>query len=237
MTRFRQTLIAAAILLPGAALAADPKFQAPEGCTVYATVQQRTCQIRHLYRCDGDAPGDQWSVLIDGDGPFFASKIDAETRWLESLDLITGEVDRIDAETDAASFSDLLQTGRDDFAFTTVTDAGVVTQISGFDQLNGESVVIDGVRLERTVFELAAAAEDGSFLWKRTGNQFIHRDWRIFFSDTEDFENNFGDKVSTVDTPEEVAMTGDRGVLSMEPRDDCDVMTASYDPRQERALP
>lgn len=202
------------------------QFAAPKGCTVYATVQQRNCQISQLYRCEGDAPGTQWTASLDAQGPFFVSQIDAETRWIQSIDPIAGTSEEIGDETDPASFSKLLETGRDEFDFSTVSSTGEIKRFKGFDQLTGEKLTIGGVTLERTNFALSAFAEDGSFLWRRQGRQMIQRDWRIFFSDTEDFDNAAGDKVSTVDTPVAFAFPGDKGFLSIEPKYDCDTVTA-----------
>ncbi|MFN0115380.1 MAG: hypothetical protein ACKVPY_11955 [Paracoccaceae bacterium] len=209
------------------ALAADPLFKPPAGCTVYATAQHRSCQVSQHYRCTSDAPGDQWAIYGDGVGPHFASKIDAETRWVESISLETGETDRLGTDTDPASFSALIQSGRDDFDFTTLNSAGVEMRYKGYDQLTGEKVTIDGVVLERTRFELSAYEADGGWAWTRKGAQFIHRDWRIFFSDREEFSNAAGDTVNTLDTPVSFAFPGDAGFLSMKPDYDCDVVTAS----------
>jgi hypothetical protein len=234
MTRCRFALLAG-LALPASlavmaaadpALAADPLFKAPAGCTVYATVQLRGCQISHHYRCAGDAPGDQWVALLDGQGPHFLSKIDAETRWVESVDLETGETDRLGSESDPASFTVLTQSGRDDFDFTTVSDGGEERRFKGFDALTGEKVTIDGVVLERTRFSLTAYDATGAEAWSRNGNQFIQRDWRIFFSDSEEFRNAAGDAETVVDTPVTFAFPGDKGFLSMTPDYDCDVLTA-----------
>ena len=218
------TAMAAGAALP--AVAAGPLFKPPAGCTAYATAQLRSCQISHHYRCAGDAPRDQWVALLDGQGAHFLSKIDAETRWVESVDLDTGITDRIGQETDPASFSTLIQSGRDDFDFTTVSSEGEERRFKGFDQLTGEKVTIDGVVLERTRFELTAYDASGAEAWSRKGNQFIQRDWRIFFSDTEDFRNAAGDEVASVDTPVSFAFPGDKGFLSMTPDYDCDAVTA-----------
>jgi hypothetical protein len=221
------TVLAAFVAVP--ATAADKSaFAAPVGCSVFATVQTRNCQVLQLYRCAGEADGDQWMANLDGGGMFYTSRIDRETRWMESITTATGEIDRIgSAEADPASFSVLLQTGRDDFDFTTESTTGEVRRYVGFDQLTGESVTIDGVTLERTRFESTTYAADGSVIEKSAGGQFIHREWRRFFSDTEHFENAFGDKADVVDTPVEFAFTGDKGFLSQDPIYDCDVVTAS----------
>lgn len=218
-------LSAVGLLAAVPAVAAD-LFPLPKGCTAYATVQERNCQVSQHYRCSGDAAGDQWSAYMDGSGLYYLSRIDGETRWIESIDPIDGSSEKIGTETDSASFTTLLQSGRDDFDFTTVSSSGEERRYKGFDQITGEQVTIDGVALERTRFELSAFASDGSFLWRRQGKQLINREWRIFFSDAEDFDNAAGDKVNTVDTPVDFAFPGDKGFLSTEPKFDCDTVTA-----------
>jgi hypothetical protein len=210
-----------------AALAADKAFQLPEGCTAFATAQLRSCQVAHYYTCSDDEQGEQWGAYLDGQGAYYLSKIDYETRWTVSQDLITGEVEVLGEEAaDPASFTTLLQTGYDDFDFTTLTNGSELRRFVGWDELTGETVTIDGVTLERTRFDLSAYAADGSFLWRRTGAQFIHRDWRRFLSDVEDFENFAGDRVSSVSTPVDFAFPGDKDFLTVEPRYDCDVLSA-----------
>lgn len=231
MTAFaRPALIAA--LLAGAAFpaAAAGLYPVPQGCTAFATAQLRNCQVVQHYRCEADAPGDRWSVYLDSDGPFYASRIDAETRWVDSLDLTTGEREQIGSEVDPASFTTLLATGRDDFDFTTRSDNGEVRRYVGHDQLTGASATIDGVTLERTEFELTAYDGAGAELWRRTGNQFIHRGWRLFYADVEDFENVAGDRESVVSTPVTFAFPGETGFLTMDPQYDCEQMMTEFRP-------
>ena len=225
MNEMRIILTAGALALVSAlpGLAAS-KFAAPKGCTVYQTVQMRSCQVSHHYRCEGDAAGDQWSVYLDANGPYYMSRIDAETRWIESFDLTTGEKDGITGEIDPASFSTLIETGRDSYDFTTTSSSGEVRRYAGFDELTGETVTIDGVTLERTRFDLTAHGADGKMIWRRTGQQLVHRDWRIFFADRESFENSFGDKADLTDTPVTFAGPGDKGFLTGKPDYDCDAM-------------
>ncbi len=215
--------LGAAALLAAPALAGG-KFAAPAGCEVFATVQMRNCQVSQHYRCEHDSPGDQWAVYLDGEGPFYMSRIDAETRWIESYDLTTGDRDALMSEADPASFTTLITTGRDDYDFTTESSTGEVRRYTGFDQLTGEKVTIGGVVLERTKFDLTAWTQEGEMIWHRVGRQFIHRDWRLFWADTEEFENAFGDRETVIDTPVNFALPGDKGFLSAEPIYDCDMM-------------
>jgi hypothetical protein len=214
-------------------LAADERpFSPPTGCDVYATVQLRNCQIEQLYRCGQDAPGDQWDARLDGEGLYYISKIDSETRWVTNTNLETGEVRNIGpTESDPASFTDLLNTGRDTFDFETTSNTGDVRRYVGFDELTGEKTVIDGVPLERTYFESTTYFADGSVAWVSKGNQYIHREWRRFFADTEDFENYAGDRVQTAEPPVDFAFPGEKGFLSTKPIYDCDVLTAQLAPQ------
>ncbi len=215
--------LGAAVLLAAPALAGG-KFAPPAGCEAFATVQLRNCQVSQHYRCEHDTPGDQWAVYMDGDGPYYMSRIDAETRWIESYDLTTGERDELSSETDPASFTTLITTGRDDYDFTTESNTGEIRHYTGFDELTGETVTIDGVTLERTKFDLTARTPDGDLIWHRSGRQLIHRDWRLFWADREDFENGFGDRETVIDTPVDFALPGDKGFLASEPIYDCDMM-------------
>ena len=225
--------LAAALFAPGGAVAGG-NFAPPAGCEVYVTVQHRGCQVSNHYRCAGDAPGDQWATYFDSEGPYYLSKIDAETRWLESFDLVTGEGDRLGDQPDAASFSTLLSTGRDEYDFSTVetsgTAIGEVRVFRGFDALTGGRVVIDDIPLERTSFEIIAHDAAGQELWRRTGNQLISRDWRIFFADREEFVNSFGDRDSSLETPVRFDFPGDAGFLSDKPEFDCDMMMTEARP-------
>jgi hypothetical protein len=218
----RLVLTGVLALCPALPAHAGGKFAVPQGCEAYATVQMRSCQVSQHYRCQADAAGDQWAVYMDGQGPYYLSRIDRETRWLQSLDLTTGEEDRLAEETDPASFTTLITTGRDDYDFTTESAAGEVRRYTGYDELTGETVTIDGVTLERTRFDLTAWDAGGQMIWHRKGRQLVHREWRLFWADTEEFENSFGDRESLVDTPVQFAAPGEKGFLSADPVYDCD---------------
>lgn len=219
------TIIGAALtMIAGPASAADT-FAPPRGCTGYVTVQMQGCRVSNHYTCAGGRPGDQWDTYFDGHGPYFSSRIDAETQWLESIDFYPPETSTLlPGAADPASFSALIGTGRDDFDFSTITDQGEVQRFRGYDQLTGERVVVDGVVLEQTEFDLTASDAAGNMLWRRSGQQLIHRDWRIFFADTETFENAYGDVENTVSTPMEFVMPGEKGFFTTEPKYGCDAL-------------
>ena len=83
---------------------------------------------------------------------------------------------------------------------------------------------VDGIEMDQTEFDLQTFAADGSLLHRRSGNQMISREWRLFFSDTEHFENAFGDVEDTVSRPMTFAFPGDAGFLSSRPQFGCDQM-------------
>lgn len=72
------------LLLTTPALAGS--FTPPEGCTTFLTVQSRGCYVANYYRCEADTPGDQWRADFDQQGPFYLSRINSETQWVESYD-------------------------------------------------------------------------------------------------------------------------------------------------------
>ena len=217
------------VLTPWAAQAGG-KFVVPKDCTAYVTVQYSDCQVSTHYICEKDPKGDQWAVYAGQDGPVYMSRIDAETRWVESYDLTNGIGEKIGSEAQAASFTDLLKTGRDDYDFATKSSNGDQRRYAGYDKLTGTSVTIDGVTLDQTEFLLTTYAEDGSMINTRKGGQLISRDWRIFFPDQEDFETADGQKGTTIDRPMSFAKPGEAGFLAAAPLFGCNMSTAQITP-------
>ena len=212
------------LVLAGPAQAAGP-FTPPAGCEGFMTVQLKNCTVGNYFRCDADAPGDSWSTYFDGEGPYFTSKIDSETRWLQSYDHFADEWDYLDDNAaEHASFTALVETGRDDFDFTTTSEAGETRRYVGWDRLTGTSVRIDGVPLERTEFDVNAYDAEGNWLWRRTGRQLISREWRLFLADTETFENASGEVFESSDSPIEFALPGEKGFMATRPEYGCDMM-------------
>ena len=218
-------LIAATVLTVSQARAGS--FVPPSGCELKITVQNRGCTVGQHYICAADAPGDQHVVYFDKDGPSYHSKIDVETRWLESSDLTTGLTDRLlDQAADPASFSALLRTGRDDFDCWTESNSGERLRHIGEDQLTGEKVEIDGVPLELTRFRLKTFGADGQLLIESSGQQFINRDHGRFYGGVEHSEDWSGEVVDDDDSPVTFAFPGDAGFGATEPVFDCEMMMA-----------
>jgi len=204
------------------ALAAN--FAPPDGCRLEVTVQNRGCTVSQHYRCSGDAPGDQWVVYFTPEGATYQSRIDRETRWMESTDLRTGLVDTLeDGAKDDASFSGLLATGSDDFDFWTRSNSGERLHHVGRDELTGEKISIDGVELERTRFHLTTYSESGDVLIEREGQQFISRAQGRFYGGVETSSDWTGASENSNDSPVRFSFPGQPGFGSTKPEYDCDL--------------
>lgn len=215
-------LLSASLSFLAPAQAAAP-FVPPAGCRLEMTVQNRGCSVSQHYRCDADAPGDQWVTYLGENGPLHISRIDSETRWVESADPQTGLVDRLEMEgaRDHASLSTLLATGRDDFDFWTRSDSGERLHHVGRDELTGEAVDVGGVPLEKTRFELVTYDESGEVLMTRRGQQFVSRVHRRFYGGVETAEDWTGAVQETDDSPMSFAFPGQPGFASSTPQYDC----------------
>lgn len=208
--------------------AAAQTFAPPPGCTGFLTVQARGCKVSNHYRCAGDAPGDQWRVDFGTDGAYFVSRIDHETQWVLSVDLISGVEQRLDpSPADPASFSGLLRTGTDTFDFQLDHSDGRRTRVRGFDTLTGRKVVIDGIELEETSYEFRETdAASGEDLDAARGREFVHRDWRLFFAGPSEWRDGNGWQPFDR-SPVLFAQPGQPGFMSTEPKFDCDDQLAA----------
>lgn len=215
---------AAALLTLIALPAVAANFTPPQGCRLEVTVQNRGCTVSQHYRCSGDAPGDQWVTYFDAQGASFQSRIDRETRWMESTDLRSGLVDVLeDAAQDHASFRRLAETGQDDFDFWTRSNNGERLHHVGHDTLTGEKIQIDGVALEGTSFELTTYSESGDVLITRKGQQFISRAQGRFYGGVETSDDWTGARQETNDSPVSFAFPGQAGFGATTPEYDCDL--------------
>lgn len=232
MLRHAFPLLMAGCLCAAAPAIAGAVFVPPPGCTLGMTVQMHSCQVANVYSCAGDPEGDQWISFADGEGEFFLSHIDRETRWVESVSLYSGEVETLDAagSADNASFSALLSAGRDDYDFVTRSKSGLVQRFIGHDELTGETTTIDGVPLEYCGFEMRIEDDAGNLLGQRKGMQLISREKRLFFGATESHENAYGERSTSIDTPVSFAFPGEDGFAATRPEYDCDMMMTDLSP-------
>ena len=208
----------------GTAPALAAEWKPPQGCRLETTVQQRSCTVAQHFRCQGDAAGDQWVAYFTQEGLVSQSRIDAETRWMESTDLVSGITDRLDPDDarDHASLSTLLRDGADEFDFWTRSDTGERLRHIGRDELTG-TVEIDGERLDTTRFQLRTFAETGDLLIERNGSQFVSRDMGRFFGGVETSTDWSGETQETDDSPVRFIRRGEPGFGATTPDYDCDM--------------
>jgi hypothetical protein len=197
-------------------------FTPPEGCTLTMTVQSRQCRVSNHYTCAGDQPGDKWRADFDQEGIFFRSRIDNETQWIESYDIDPPVVQRLaPGATDAASFSELLADGQDDFAFDLTRDNGQNSSVSGYDRLTGKTVVIDGIALQQTEFTFQEVDPAGNLLRQANGNEYISADWRLFFAGPGETQLD-GAMVPIDGSPLQFIFPGEPGFAATQPLFECD---------------
>lgn len=208
-------------LAPLPAVAAN-QWTAPQGCEIFLTVQSKQCRASNHYRCDGDAPGDQWRADFDQDGLFFQSRINSEAEWVESYEMNpTVRQELQPGAMDPASFTDLVTRGRDDFIFGLSKETGEETDVRGYDQLTGKTWVIDGITLSETEFSYEETDASGMVLRKSRGREYIHPEWRLFFSGPSEWWDGTqwlpGDG-----SPLQFIFPGEPGFAATEPLFDCD---------------
>ena len=220
---FSAVLGLVASVMPVQAQNSASTFTPPAGCTAYLTTQNRGCTVSHNWICEADPEGHHWRLMADGDGPFYLSYTDSEFRWLRSWDLRSGgQSELIEPEDDPASMTELLETGADSMVFSLIREQdGAVQQrdYTGFDSLTGDRVVIDGHELEVTSFAYEYGTGEGAR--QTSGNQFVSREWRLFFGGIETVVLPSGETFEYDNSPAEFAEPGEPGFLTTQPIYDC----------------
>jgi hypothetical protein len=219
----RVFLLLACLTAPAAPALAGT-WSVPEGCEAFMTVQSKACRVSHYYKCSVDAPGDQWRVDMDQEGPFFYSRIDHEAQWVESYDPVKQVLDP--APADPASFSELLSSGIDTWDFTVSKADGSGNRAAGYDRLTGKSVLIDGITLSQTEVEFTEYDLSGNVTRRSRGTEYLHPDWRMFFAGPGETDLGNGQWLPIDGSPVEFIFPGDEGFLASQPKYDCDALTA-----------
>jgi hypothetical protein len=231
----KAALALALLLVPAPVLAGV--WVAPEGCEVFMTVQSKGCRVSQYYRCIADPHGDQWRADFDQEGVYFLSHIDGEGQWIESFDLNPTIRQTLDPNaSDPASFSELLSSGMDTFAFGLSREDGRMSSVSGFDRLTGNTVVIDDIPLSETAFDYTEVDPMGNILRRSRGNEYVHPEWRLFFSGPSEWDPGDGNYLPMDGSPVEFILPGEPGFLKTQPIYDCDaVMSFAPMPQKEHS--
>ncbi len=218
--RYALALICLAAPAPAVA---QSTFELPSGCAAFVTVQSTSCQVDHHFVCDGDPEGHQRRVSLDEEGLTYAGHIDNETQWLESFHILSGHAERLETSpAEPASLSDLIASGVDDYDFQTLSEEIGTTRYVGQDTLTGRQVVIDGITLDETTYDITAYNADGDEMWRSKGNEFINRNWRVFIAGTGVTTIN-GETFERDNRPVEFIFPGEPGFLSARPKHGCGV--------------
>ncbi len=216
-------LALALLLAPVPGLAGS--WTAPEGCEVFMTVQSKGCRVSQYYRCIADPHGDQWRADFDQEGVYFLSHIDGEGQWIESYNLNPTVRQTLDPNAqDPASFSELLSSGMDTFAFGLSREDGTQSDVAGFDRLTGKTTVIDGITLRQTEFDYTEVDPMGNVLRRSRGNEYAHPEWRLFFSGPSEWDPGDGNFLPMDGSPVEFVFPGEPGFLKTQPIYDCDAV-------------
>lgn len=206
-------------------------FEVPEGCTAFLTVQSRSCLISHYWRCDADPEGTHWRATLDQDGAFYLNYSDAEFRWLRAYNLRSGSQDiLIEPEEDPASITELLSTGRDTMVFSIREERpdGVFQRdYTGYDQVDGTTVEIDGRTLLVTEFAYQWQTEAGPR--STSGSQFVSEEMMLFFGGIETVTTPSGEVFEGNYSPVDFAGPGEEGFLSTDPQYDCEDIMSGLD--------
>ncbi len=202
-------------------------FTPPESCELFMTVQSRGCRVSNHFKCSGDTPGDQWRADFDQEGIFFQSRVNAEAEWVESMEFFPNTRQTLDeGAPDAASFGNLLSSGLDTFEFGLSKNTGERTRVNGFDRMTGRSVTIDGVTLQETEFEFSESDLDGNLLRQSRGKEYIHPDWRLFFSGPSEWNGGDGQFLPIDGSPLQFIFPGEPGFAATQPIFECDEVVA-----------
>lgn len=227
----RKIVLTLALGLSGLTAAHAGTYTPPQGCEGWMTVQSRACRVSNFYKCSGDPAGHQWRADFDQEGIYFQSRIDAEGQWVESVELPDMVRQTLDAgAADPASYSNLLRSGLDTFAFSLSKTDGSASRVRGQDALTGATVTIDGITLEQTRFDFTEADPMGSVLRRARGNEYVKRDWRVFFAGPGEADFGDGQWLPIDGSPMEFIFPGEPGYMATQPLFECDELMSMVTP-------
>jgi hypothetical protein len=200
-------------------------FAPPVGCEAFLTVQMTNCTTSVLWRCDAAPEGDIWDALFTEDGLQSVVNYDREYQWIDANYLWDGAREQmVQPADDPISLDTLLATGVDTFAFfldRTAPDEGQRRlRVIGADELTGEEVAIDGVRLLATRAEFHIMNPAGEAEYHSRGTQFVSPEMRVFFLDRDIVIEN-GEQTEYDSAPIDFILPGEPGFADTTPLFGC----------------
>lgn len=218
----RWILAGALAAMAATASAQQQTFTPPGGCEGFVTIQAKGCVVENFFTCEGDPDGYTRRADFEEDGLAYAGLIDGEAQWLESWFPASGVFETLVPDpADPASFSNLLVTGIDTYDFQVQDRSGERFRFVGFDRTAGDPVVIDGVTLTPTDYDIRVVEPDGSVSWQSRGAEFIHEEWRVFIGGVSQSWATGDEPEETDNTPVEFIFPGEDGFFSSAPKYDC----------------
>lgn len=238
----RVILTICALLMPGGLLA-DTVFEPPQGCTKVLTVQQRSCQVMNVWRCDGGA--EEWvGYFIGGGAVDHFDKYGADGDFIHSQLISSGGfMMSLRSAQDNSSISSLMDTGTDSLDMILGMNMLVVDveiRVIGETRRTGERVVVDGEQLEVLASTLAMTAVDDTLVGEDLNVRGESKDYllvedRIVFEGVGKLQSS--ETTETFDhTPVEIIRPGEDGFFSRIPKYDCGAQVSSLTKTTPRAF-
>jgi len=218
-------VLGAATILTSGFTASAQQIEAPAGCTAFLTVQSKECRVSHYWRCEGDDAGDTWHASYDAGGPVSFSHYDKDFQWLDAQNVRDATRDiLVEPAEDPASMTELLETGRDTYDFVIREEGPRGTREirhKGFDELSGQTAVIDGQELLITLFSATASdADTGDEIYSVVGQQYVLAEERLFFLGRDTFSQD-GRQITSDGSPLQFLRPGERGFGNVQPAFEC----------------
>lgn len=222
----------AALLSGVPAVAVD--FTPPAGCESFLTVQNKSCSVSLLWRCDVAPEGDFWEATFGPEGLEMIVSYTGDYQWLDSVFMWDSSREEfVPPAADPIEASGLLTTGVDSYDFImhrSEPGRSYDLRVIGADQLTGETVTIDGYEMDVVATRIELTAEDGTVEYSARGEQLYSRTLGHFFLGIEEALDADGSTTRYDDTPIDIILPGEPGFGATTPLYECDQLKAGFTP-------
>lgn len=230
----RHAIPAALAALTFALPASAARFQPPEGCTSFLTVQHRSCTVTVQWRCGPAPEPDFWSATFSQYGLESVVSYTADYQWLDAIYMWDSSREEFTPPADdPVSLDRLIAEGVDTYDFTMhrmQPDRSYQIRVVGADELTGETAELDGYPVELVRTRVQITAEDGTVEYKSEGTQYLSRNLRQFFLGVERVFDTDGTASEYDDTPVDIIEPGEPGFGLTQPIYDCSEQEARMTP-------